>query len=175
MHSFMDAKLMAKLLRRGLAERDIDLGHSECLELVARQFGVANWNILSARMEAFALATAPLPMPEGWVNGSARDGFFRMGLDPEHAGCAIIASTPMADHAPQSPFGTMSQSISAETYRGGGIRLSCDLSSDHIDGPAQSGYASTASAAPCCASATSSTSRTCLSLARGIGPDSPLR
>lgn len=134
MHSFMDAKLMAKLLRRGLAERDIDLGHSECLELVARQFGVANWNILSARMEAFALATAPLPMPEGWVNGSARDGFFRMGLDPEHAGCAIIASTPMADHAPQSPFGTMSQSISAETYRGGGIRLSCDLSSDHIDG-----------------------------------------
>ncbi len=135
MHSFMDAKLMAKLLRQGLAERDIDLGHSECLELVARQFGVANWNILSARIDAVGLATAPLPMPEGWVDGSVqRDGFFRMGQDPEQAGCAIIASTPMADHAPQGQFGTMSQSISAEPYRGGGIRLACDLSCEHIDG-----------------------------------------
>lgn len=135
MHSFMDAKLMAKLLRQGLAERQIELSHSDCLELVARQFGVANWNILSARMDAFALALAPLPMPEGWVDGSARrDGFFRMGLDPDHAGCAIIASTPMADHAPQGQFGTMSQSISAEQYRGGGIRLACELSSEHIDG-----------------------------------------
>jgi hypothetical protein len=135
MHSFMDSKLMAKLLRQALAERSIELSHSDCLELVSRQFGVANWNILSARIEANTLALTPLPMPEGWVDGSVRsDGFFRMGLDPDHPGCALIASTPMADHATEHKFGTMSQSISAEPYRGASIRVACRLSSEHIDG-----------------------------------------
>ncbi|UJW85941.1 glyoxalase superfamily protein [Devosia sp. SL43] len=131
----MDSKLMAKLLRQALAEREIDVSHSDCLELVARQFGVANWNILSARIEASVLALAPMPMPEGWVNGSVRsDGFFRMGLDPDHPGCAVIESTPIADHTTESQFGTMSQSISAEPYRGASIRVACQLSSEHLDG-----------------------------------------
>jgi hypothetical protein len=47
MHSFMDAKLMAKLLRQALAERSIEITHSDSLELISRQFGVANWNVLS--------------------------------------------------------------------------------------------------------------------------------
>lgn len=135
MHSFMDSKLMAKLLRQALAERSIELSHSDCLELVSRQFGVANWNILSARIEASATALAPLPMPEGWVDGSVRShGFFRMGLDPDNSGCALISSTPMADHTAESQFGTMSQSILAEPYRDAGIRVACQLSSEQIDG-----------------------------------------
>ena len=135
MHSFMDSKLMAKLLRQGLAERNIELTHSDCLELVARQFGLANWNILSARIEATALELAPLRMPEGWANGSLQqDGYFRIGLDPDHTGSAIIVSTPLADHALQDQFGTMSQSIAAEPYLGGGVRVSCQLSAEQIDG-----------------------------------------
>lgn len=52
MRTFRDAKTMAKTLRSGLAEKDLGLSHSECLELVAYQFGYDNWNILAARIDA---------------------------------------------------------------------------------------------------------------------------
>jgi uncharacterized protein YjbI with pentapeptide repeats len=41
-------KSMAKALRQALADRHIELSHGDCLELVAKQFGVRDWNVLSA-------------------------------------------------------------------------------------------------------------------------------
>ena len=52
MRDHRDAKAMAKAMRETLATRNIDITHSEALEVVARQFGFATWNILSARIEA---------------------------------------------------------------------------------------------------------------------------
>ena len=135
MHTFMDAKLMAKLLRQALAEREVEISHSESLEIVSRQFGLANWNILSARIEAMDQLLKPLPMPSGWQDGSVnRDGHFIMGLDADRPGCAVVMSSPMADHAPTTQFGTMSQSISASDYVGSAVRVECELSSEHLDG-----------------------------------------
>ncbi|GIH07616.1 glyoxalase [Rhizocola hellebori] len=55
MRTFRDAKLMAKALRaEALARKQIDLSHSECLEIVARQFGFDDWNILAAKIEQSA-------------------------------------------------------------------------------------------------------------------------
>lgn len=51
MRDYRDAKAMAKALREALADRDMAITHSEALETVARQFGLANWNILSAKIE----------------------------------------------------------------------------------------------------------------------------
>ena len=51
MRDFRDAKTMAKTLRETLAARDIDITHSQALEIVARQFGAETWNILSAKIE----------------------------------------------------------------------------------------------------------------------------
>jgi uncharacterized glyoxalase superfamily protein PhnB len=52
MRTYRDAKAMAKSLRTELlAHTEVDLSHSQCLEIVARQFGVDNWNILAARVE----------------------------------------------------------------------------------------------------------------------------
>ena len=137
MHSFMDAKLMAKLLRQSLAERNVTLSHGDCLELVARQFGVSSWNILSARIDAAAPAMAPLVMPEGWVDASVnREGYFRMGLDPDRPGCAMIQSTPHAEHQPDRQFGTLAQIIAAEPYHGGAVRVACELSCKDLDGAA---------------------------------------
>jgi catechol 2,3-dioxygenase-like lactoylglutathione lyase family enzyme len=48
MRTFQDAKTMAKSLRASLATRGTSLSHSECLEIVAQQFGFAEWNILAA-------------------------------------------------------------------------------------------------------------------------------
>jgi hypothetical protein len=52
MPTHQDAKGMAKSLQAALADRSVSLSHSECLEMVARQFGFANWNILSANLPA---------------------------------------------------------------------------------------------------------------------------
>jgi uncharacterized glyoxalase superfamily protein PhnB len=51
MRTFRDAKLMAKTLRLELAARaQTDLSHSEALEIVAKQFGFDDWNILAAKI-----------------------------------------------------------------------------------------------------------------------------
>jgi hypothetical protein len=50
MRDHRDAKTMAKTLREALAARDLAISHSEALEIVARQFGLANWNVLAAKL-----------------------------------------------------------------------------------------------------------------------------
>jgi len=50
MRTYQDAKTMAKSLRASLATRGTALSHSECLEIVAQQFGFAEWNILAAKL-----------------------------------------------------------------------------------------------------------------------------
>ena len=52
MRSYKDAKSMAKSLRDLLAARHVSLSHSECLEVVAQQFGVADWNTLASKLNA---------------------------------------------------------------------------------------------------------------------------
>ena len=47
----VNAKAMAKSLRDSLAARDVLLSHSACLEIVAKQFGCADWNTLSAKLQ----------------------------------------------------------------------------------------------------------------------------
>jgi hypothetical protein len=56
MRTYKDAKAMAKSLRGCLAAQSVALSHSQCLEIVAKQFGFADWNTLAARLLE---ATAP--------------------------------------------------------------------------------------------------------------------
>jgi hypothetical protein len=80
---------------------------------------------------------APLAMPDGWLDTSPdHDGYFRMGLDPERPGCALIQSTPLADYQPHSQFASMAQIIAAQPYRGAAIRVACELSCRDLDGAA---------------------------------------
>ena len=52
MRSFRDAKAMAASLRDAVEGRKLPLSHSDALEIVARQFGCADWNTLSAKIRA---------------------------------------------------------------------------------------------------------------------------
>ena len=54
MSTQQDAKAMAKSLRHAMAQRDVALSHGECLEIVARQLGFADWNTLSAKLSPAA-------------------------------------------------------------------------------------------------------------------------
>lgn len=133
MHTFMDAKLMAKLLRQGLADRSIDLSHSECLELVARQFGVANWNILSARIEG-ADDRAEGGLPNGWIRSGRGTRFFRTGVD-RALGAVWVESRP--EHAEllrDDDHCTIMQTIDATPFRGQRVRLASRLRAENADG-----------------------------------------
>jgi hypothetical protein len=63
MRDYRDAKTMAKAMQETLAGREVTITHSEALEIVARQFGLASWNILSAKIKS-----------AGEAQGTARDG-----------------------------------------------------------------------------------------------------
>src|SRR5262249_21271846 len=52
MRDFRDAKTMAQTLREALTARAVSISHSESLELVSRMLGIADWNTLSAMLQA---------------------------------------------------------------------------------------------------------------------------
>ncbi|MCP3476351.1 LON peptidase substrate-binding domain-containing protein [Bradyrhizobium sp. CCGUVB1N3] len=52
MRDFRDAKAMAQTLRDSLQIKAISISHGESLELVSRMFGVADWNTMSAMLQA---------------------------------------------------------------------------------------------------------------------------
>src|SRR5882757_6662039 len=60
MRTYLKAKSMAKSLRGALAAKNIPISHAECLEIVAGQFGFAQWNMLSAKID---LETGARPSP----------------------------------------------------------------------------------------------------------------
>jgi len=136
MMSFLDSKLMARQLRQALAERGIALGHGDCLELVARQFGLDGWNRLAARIEA-ATGGATLDLPRDWtITRQTDQRHYRAGLDPATSGVVRIESRlPLlagvdlsGDH-----YASLMQSILAEPYRGRRLRLSAELSTEAAD------------------------------------------
>lgn len=59
MRTFLDAKAMAKVMREALDAQGLTVTHSQALEIVARQFGAENWNVLSARIEGAGGKGAP--------------------------------------------------------------------------------------------------------------------
>src|ERR1700761_4678227 len=59
MRDFRDAKAMAQTLREALKTKSVSITHSESLELIARSFGVPDWNYLAAKIHA----SEPAPLP----------------------------------------------------------------------------------------------------------------
>jgi len=63
MRDFRDAKAMAQTIRAALAAKGLKISISESLELVAKAFGVADWNTLAAAIKAPQSAEGPEPVP----------------------------------------------------------------------------------------------------------------
>ena len=61
MRTHREAKAMAKSLRACLAEKNVDVSHSECLEMVARQFGFSEWNVMAGMLQVEAGGNRPAP------------------------------------------------------------------------------------------------------------------
>lgn len=93
MRSFRDAKAMARTLREGLAAASLAITHAQALELVARQFGLADWNTLAARIDHGEATTAgavfrpAIPVIRSFDEAKAREfycGFLGLAVDWEH-------------------------------------------------------------------------------------------
>ena len=145
MHNFMDAKLMAKQLRQALAERNLQITHSDSLELVARQFGMAEWNILSAKIDE-AAALSQLKLPEGWMKAGKSPQLFDVGIDPEVSTTVLIRSKPaLTEQIAGDDFCTVMQSVDAVPFHGQRVRLEAQLRTENagtgatlwfrVDGP----------------------------------------
>lgn len=135
MNNFMEAKAMAKALRLSLAERSIEMSHSACLELVARQLGFSDWNVLSAQIEATKTKLQPLEVPTGWFPvGFTDTGRYRIGLDETAPGCALIECVAgRQTDLGNERFACLMQSIDAQQYRGAKIKLAASLRSEDAD------------------------------------------
>lgn len=59
MRDYRDGKAMAQTLRQALKEKAVSITHSESLELIAKVLGVADWNVLSAAIQAAPSSPAP--------------------------------------------------------------------------------------------------------------------
>lgn len=93
--SIDDAKTAARVLRRELAEADHAVSHGRALEIVARQFGFADWNIASARLADRTSGTGPaVPILRIQDEAIAREfylDYLGFGVEWEHR---------FADHFP---------------------------------------------------------------------------
>lgn len=126
MLDFPTPKAMAKALRGALADHGHALSHGQCLDLVARQLGYADWNVLAARQQP-EHGPDGLVMPDGWFAAHpSRSEYFRMGIDPANPGIARIEARKGVSIAPDIT-GVMMQSFSASAYRGKRLSLSAEL------------------------------------------------
>ncbi len=142
MYSFMDAKILAKNLRKSLADKGIEQRHGDCLELVARQFGFKDWNRLAARISAAEeLASDAAPrLPHGWkITRQTDRSVYRIGLDPDAPGAAQIACRFDREAGivlPSDSYGCLMQSVDAAAYRGERLVFQAMIDTDDADGAA---------------------------------------
>lgn len=134
MTDFRHAKTMAKLLRQGLGKRQIIITHADSLEIVAQQFGYANWNILAARIDE-ADDEADLKIPKNWGIHGISAHLYRCGIDPDHTdGTALIYRHADKSNPETKDFCTLMQSIAAEKFRRKRVCLTAELKTEAVKG-----------------------------------------
>lgn len=126
MPTITDAKAMAKALEAALRGRNIAVSHGECLDIVSRQFGLKDWNVLSARAKRDeAAARRRAEELRGWGFQAEHAGAYDHGADDDDRdpdrGTALIRLDPVAAARPYPnlarAFGTYLQTVSAVPFR----------------------------------------------------------
>ncbi len=132
---------MAKALEVSLSSKNLALSHGECLDIVARQFGVKNWNVLSAkakRQEAAALRRRV--ELKGWFFLSEFPLDYDHGLDENTAllgrRSALIRldAETAARHYPDPAraHGGYLQSVAALPFHGGRVEIQANLRCEEV-------------------------------------------
>jgi hypothetical protein len=140
MHTYRDAKRMAKVLETSLREKNVDISHGESLNIIARQFGLDDWNTLSARIKrAEAADVRRLQAIQAWDFVGEHPTEFDYGVDENALGSSrraalirYMQTTPTRYSHTARVFGTLMQSVSAVPYHGKRLEICADLSTEHV-------------------------------------------
>lgn len=127
-----DAKTVARRLATALKSKDIDLSHGECLDLVARQFGLNDWNVMAARLAPAESAGAPLEAPPGWTVDGFNVSNFSGGVDTreKHRGRPVFWLRNRVEG--ESGNATVYQRVLAGPYAGQRVRFSAWLRTENV-------------------------------------------
>ena len=141
MTSVGTAKSMAKALETAMRAKNVDLSHGECLDIVARQLGCKDWNVLSARAKSItASATRKVKDLKVWEFRAAYPDAYDHGADAEAGApggsAALIRLIPeiSADRYIDltKAMGGYMQTASARPYRGKRVAVSAQLRSEGV-------------------------------------------
>jgi hypothetical protein len=99
MRDFRDAKAMARTLREALAARGHKIGVGESLELIAKLLGAADWNTLSAAVQAQAEPGGDRPaIPPPASGGAPSSDRFGFSADLERSLHRAVAAANQRKH-----------------------------------------------------------------------------
>lgn len=136
----IDPKEAARQLRAALKDRRIDLSHGECLDIVARELGLRDWNVLAARLAGKAPASTRLAAPPGWSLRGQHLGEFTGGLDRDdtHLGKPVFWLRNDTEFAGSA---VLLQQIAADRFAGRRLRFSGWIRADSVEHFASIGMA----------------------------------
>jgi hypothetical protein len=131
----LDPKVAAKRLRTALQEKKLDITHGECLDLVARQLGLKDWNVMSARLEGSTGATDAIEVPPGWLlDGTNVDSFVgRLDAKETYRGHPVFW---LRNANGEQGHATLMQTLSGKQYSGKRVCFSGFLRSANVVGSA---------------------------------------
>ena len=135
MQTMRDPKAMARTLKSALAADHIHKSHSECLEIVARQLGFADWNTANALLEGKSKPLPKLMLPQGWQVGGTQAQDYRIGIDSNAVGAPATIQS-LHSGGEQTGFATLMQSVTAAPYLGKRLRLTAELRCEGCTGAA---------------------------------------
>ncbi|MCA3644837.1 MAG: hypothetical protein IOC54_02895 [Methylobacterium sp.] len=141
MRSFLDAKTIAKTLRQELQNRKIELSHSECLEVVARQFGFRDWNTMAATGTQTGAQKLDLAsLPPNWELSGEHKWLFEARIlkkaGPTSKNVLLLRSKPDAVVQNTEWCCVYPKAFSAEQFRGKNVEFRASVRCTDLQGVA---------------------------------------
>lgn len=136
MPTIEDAKSMARAVESALRAKNVAITHGECLDIVARQFGLKDWNVLSAQAKRSEdTARRRITALKGWALLAEHPEAYDHGADADpmvRGGCAaLIRHDPVLGPRrypdPARAFGCYVQTVSAVPFHGQRVAISAKL------------------------------------------------
>ncbi|XYD11329.1 glyoxalase superfamily protein [Methylobacterium sp. NMS12] len=136
MPTVVEAKSMARAVESALRAKNVTITHGECLDIVARQFGLKDWNVLSAQAKrSEAAARRRITSLKGWALLAEHPDAYDHGADADPTvrggDAALIRHDPVLGPRrypdPVRAFACYMQSVSAVPFRGRRVAIGAKL------------------------------------------------
>jgi hypothetical protein len=126
-----DAKSAAKRISTALKAKRIDLSHGECLDVLARLFGLENWNVMAAQLGAKLPPPSKVDVPDGWYLTGRSNYGYTGGIDKAetHRGQSVFF---LRNERHERGTAALGQFVSAKPYAGKRVRYSAWLRCENV-------------------------------------------